>query len=112
MWWSSIPGHFFRFPLFLHGDFVFGGRHVAGRRMQPLLVVERQDVISDIRLCFEIAPVRTQPDPLGLQSAEETFYYRVIPAVALTTHALRDPVLAEEVSEHMAGVLTALIRME
>lgn len=50
-------------------------------------------------------------DPLGLQSTEEAFDHRVIPAIALATHAALDAMGLEQLAKGLTGVLHAAVRM-
>jgi hypothetical protein len=80
--------------------------------VQSLIVVKDLDLFEEFAFCvfqvFEFDVV----SPLGLQRTKERFGNRVIPAVALSAHALHKMVRSDLLSEAIAAVLDAPVGMD
>ena len=77
--------------------------------MNPLAVVEPLDIVEDALPCLVTGAISLVEDPLSFQSAEEALHRRIVPAVALATHAAQHPVLCQELLVVITGILGATI---
>src|SRR5512139_3659524 len=85
---------------------------VIQRRVTPLAVVERLHVVEQAGASLVTGLVVAMYDEFGLERVEEAFHRRVIPAVALATHALPDRVTADQFPVRGGRVGRALVRMQ
>lgn len=80
MLWSGSPLlHDVFLPVIRRGEISQAG-------MSPLPVVERLNVLPDVRHGFLPGPILPKMNQLRLECAKEAFHRRVIPAVPLATH--------------------------
>ena len=91
--------------------FELGGRQIAERGMQPLLVIDLFEELADRSTCFSQVPVFVAMDFVVLQRFHERFAGRVVPRIALARHADFDAVGLEQVRIVVAGILGAAIGM-
>ena len=80
--------------------------------MQPLIVVEHLDIGEE--LCASVIQV-DQIDviqPFCFQRPEERFGYSIVPAIGLPTHALDKLIGVDRLSEPLAAILDASIRVD
>ena len=92
--------------------FILRRREVFTGRMYATAVVEDFDVLEEFILRLLSGSEAFVMNHLTLQDGEETFCHRVIPAVALATHALPAAPRRQAFSERCAGVLAAAITMD
>jgi hypothetical protein len=88
---------------------VLVGRAVAEFGVQPGGVVEVDDVVGDVVDRFGMIGVIALPDALHLQVQKEAFHDRVVPAVALATHAADQPMIHQQLAMKLAGILAAAV---
>jgi hypothetical protein len=74
-------------------------------------IVEALDVLEDRSSRLLPRPEGRSVDQLHLQRREEALGYRVVPAVALATHAARHTVNLQKVSIRRRSVLAASVGM-
>ena len=79
--------------------------------MPPIRVVEKLDVVENVRACVVSGLVDLPFDALGLQQREEALGYGVVVTIAPSTHAGFQVVVVEKFAPIAAGVLDTLIRM-
>ena len=79
--------------------------------MPPIRVVEKLDVVENVRACVVSGLVDLSLDALGLQQREEALGHGVVVTVASSTHAGFQVVVVEKLAPIAAGVLDALIRV-
>jgi len=80
--------------------------------MTPFSIVINLDVVEQAAIRGPVVEPVFVVDQLGLEQMEEGLSHGVIPAVALTAHALHKAVFADPVSESGAGVLNAAIGVD
>ena len=108
MSWSSYFAHVDRLcdcRLMLEGI----GWQIAQSGVQSHVVVEADDVVGNVCGRLGMVGIVTLPNALHLQIQEEAFHDRVIPAIALATHAADQPVFAQKSLMRCTGVLAAAI---
>ena len=66
--------------------------------MQSLGVVEVHDVVSNVTLCLAVVSVLALPNALHLQVQKETLAHGVVPTIALSAHALSQPMGVQQLS--------------
>ena len=81
-------------------------------KMAPCGIVERVDVVGQVRQGELPVLVDALPDPLLLQACKERFSNRIVPAVSSPAHARFQVISSAEPSPVIAPVLAALIRMD
>ena len=77
--------------------------------MTPSTIVESLNVEKDIRHGFLARPINSMMNQLRFERTEETFYRRIVVAIAATTHAGRDVVVGQQRLESIAGVLATTV---
>ena len=80
--------------------------------MTPFSIVKNLDVVEQAAIRGPVVEPVFVVGQLGLEQMEEGLSHGVIPAVALTAHALHKAVFADPVSESGAGVLNAAIGVD
>lgn len=63
--------------------------------MSPFWVVKHLDVLDDVGACLVVIAVDPPLDPLPLQKLEEALHRCTVMAIASSTHAADDVVLAQ-----------------
>lgn len=85
---------------------------VSERRMQAQRIIEAENVIGHRGLNLPACFIDSLTDGFHLQAVEETLGHRVVPAVALATHALHAAQTDEQPAKGVGGVLAAAVGME
>ncbi len=85
--------------------------HTAEVTMPADSIVERLDIVGDVRPCNLPVPVDPLPDAFLLQAAKEGFCDRIVPAMPPPAHAGLQMMALAEASPVITSVLGALIRM-
>jgi hypothetical protein len=91
------------------GGFELLGTYSAQVAMATSSIVERLDVLGDLRdgkLAILVDPLL---DAFLLQTAEEGFRNRIVPAVSTTAHARPQPIGSAEALPIVAPILRALV---
>ena len=83
--------------------------NVASRSMTALWVVEHLDVVEDIASGLIPGGIDLASNALTLEQLEEALCHSVVVAVAATTHAGDQIVIAQEALPVVAGELTTLV---
>ncbi len=84
---------------------------VADAGMAPPPVVEDLDVIEDGCYCFCPCGEGLSINAFAFQGTKEAFGYGIVPTVAAAAHALQRAAIFQSLSEQVAGVLAAAIRV-
>ena len=79
--------------------------------MRSFPVIIRLDIFKDLTLCF-ISGFKPIPvDFFYFQRVQETLGNGIVPAIAFSAHARRDPVLFKQRLIIAAGILAAAVRV-
>ena len=79
--------------------------------MQPFVVIESHDIVSDIRRGFLMVCIVLVPDALHFEIEEEALHDGVIPAICLSAHACQQGMAFEQGAMFFAGILAPSIGM-
>src|SRR5712692_3606583 len=91
------------------GSFELHWTDLSKRRMSPPGIVERLNVIEDVRARRVAGRVGLSMHTLLLERGKEALDRRVVPAVATPAHAASDALRGQQALKVVAGVLATLV---